>query len=191
MISSFFLHKSNFLKKADKSKKGSIDRKIQSLVNAINKKKDYFTTSSCSGRIVLFDSGKGKKNEGEWLFVSHDLINADAKKKPFISLLKIKKENKQNCWFRFEPAIMHVNCSNLESAQKLLDLARNSGFKLSGIISAKKATVEIRSSERIDVPAEIINPDDLDVLVKKANEKLKETHKKISKLKEGLKILSS
>jgi tRNA(Phe) wybutosine-synthesizing methylase Tyw3 len=84
---------------------------------------------------------------------------------------------------------MHVNCDELESAEKLLGLARGCGFKLSGIISVPKATVEIRSSERIDVPVEIIDPNTLDVLLRKANEKLKETHKKISKLKINLKKL--
>ncbi|MBD3259015.1 hypothetical protein GF371_00100, partial [Candidatus Woesearchaeota archaeon] len=89
----------------------------------------------------------------------------------------------------FEPAIMHVNCDGMESAQNLLELARTCGFKLSGIMGVKKSTVEIRSSERIDVPVEIIDPNDLNILIKKANEKLKETHKKIARLKTGLKKL--
>jgi len=176
--------------KLDKSKKGSIDKKIKSLVSALNKKDSFYTTSSCSGRIVLFDQGKSKKkNEGEWLFVSHDLIGAKDKKQLFDSMQDVRQKGKETCWFKFEPAIMHINCASLESAQKLLVSARNCGFKLSGIISVKKATVEIRSSERIDVPVEIIDPNDLSVLVKKANEKLKLTHKKIARLKASIKKL--
>ena len=174
--------------KLDKSKKGSVDKKIKTLVDKLNKKKNYYTTSSCSGRIVLFNHGR-RKNEGEWLFVTHDLIGAKDMKKLFNSMQDVNQKKTKDCWFRFEPAIMHVNCDRLESAQKLLMSARNCGFKLSGIISVKKATVEIRSSERIDVPVEIIDPNDLIILVKKANEKLKETHKKISRLKASLKKL--
>ena len=39
----------------DFSRKGSIDVKIVDLSLFINSEKDYFTTSSCSGRIILFD----------------------------------------------------------------------------------------------------------------------------------------
>ena len=45
--------KEHSLSKIDKSKKNSIDKNIKSLINIINKSDDYYTTSSCSGRIVL------------------------------------------------------------------------------------------------------------------------------------------
>jgi len=38
----------------DKSRKGSVDEKILPLVNLINSTDDFFTTSTCSGRIILF-----------------------------------------------------------------------------------------------------------------------------------------
>ena len=40
--------------KEDASRKGSIDAPISELVEYINKQEDYYTTSSCSGRIILF-----------------------------------------------------------------------------------------------------------------------------------------
>lgn len=39
----------------DLSRKGSIDEAIVELVNFINQQNDYFTTSSCSGRLILFE----------------------------------------------------------------------------------------------------------------------------------------
>ena len=42
------------LSQVDLSKKGSIDDQIIDLVKYINAKENYFTTSSCSGRIVVF-----------------------------------------------------------------------------------------------------------------------------------------
>jgi tRNA(Phe) wybutosine-synthesizing methylase Tyw3 len=41
----------------DKSPKGSVDVRIQPLVNLINCHPDYVTLSSCSGRVALFDPG--------------------------------------------------------------------------------------------------------------------------------------
>jgi len=38
----------------DKSRKGSVDVKILKLVEGINLTEDFFTTSSCSGRAILF-----------------------------------------------------------------------------------------------------------------------------------------
>ena len=42
------------LSQVDLSKKGSIDDQIMELVQFINSKENYFTTSSCSGRISVF-----------------------------------------------------------------------------------------------------------------------------------------
>ena len=39
----------------DKSKKGSYDAPIQDVVDFINNCSCYFTTSSCSGRVVVFE----------------------------------------------------------------------------------------------------------------------------------------
>ncbi len=54
------------LNKCDFSKKGSVDGDISHIVSFINSHDKYFTTSSCSGRIILFDGGKNEK-----LFVYH------------------------------------------------------------------------------------------------------------------------
>ena len=43
------------LSKADFSRKGSVDEPITDLVTFINGCDRYFTTSSCSGRICLFE----------------------------------------------------------------------------------------------------------------------------------------
>ena len=40
--------------KQDLSRKGSIDRPIADLVEYINSQDNYYTTSSCSGRILVF-----------------------------------------------------------------------------------------------------------------------------------------
>lgn len=48
--------KKQILQANDLSKKGSIDEGVRELVNFINEQDDYVTTSSCSGRAILFTS---------------------------------------------------------------------------------------------------------------------------------------
>lgn len=100
--SEFYHEKRTILsQKEDFSRKGSIDAPIVDLINKVNRFDEYCTTSSCSGRIVIFaqpspefcdtrqhelngdavDSAteqvlnyKAKKRGCNWLHVTHDLI---------------------------------------------------------------------------------------------------------------------
>ncbi|MEK6845980.1 MAG: hypothetical protein AABY26_04420, partial [Nanoarchaeota archaeon] len=110
-MSYFLNNKKTFLAKLDKSKKGEVDEKIIPLLNIINSKEDYYTTSSCSGRVYLW-RGSEKKNEMEWLNVSHELIDEN-----FFEL----KNYDGLIWMRLEDMILHVCCTDLESANKLLE----------------------------------------------------------------------
>ena len=51
----FLTHKHQALDGKDFSRKGSIDDHIVNLVQLINTNESYFTTSSCSGRTILFE----------------------------------------------------------------------------------------------------------------------------------------
>ena len=75
MFDHFQKRKSDFLNKKDKSIKGSIDNDISRLVNEINSKKDFYTTSSCAGRIVLLELKSRKKTNCSWIFTKHDKVN--------------------------------------------------------------------------------------------------------------------
>ena len=50
----FIVDKARVLKKADLSRKGSVDEGVRSVVEFINCQPAYYTTSSCSGRVVVF-----------------------------------------------------------------------------------------------------------------------------------------
>lgn len=177
----FSNNKKTFLAKLDQSKKGSIDKKIIPLIKTINKKEDYYTTSSCSGR-VYFWKGSGKKNETEWLKVSHDLI-----KKDFFEL-----ENKDGLiWLRLEGFIIHICCKDLDAAKKLLKQSQQL-YKKSGILSiANKIIVEIRSGEILEMPfyenEKLLYSGDLVWLRKHINSKLKNVWKNVDKFKQDLK----
>ena len=84
----FNRRKKAVLSKRDKSSKGNCDEKVISLCEKINKKENCFTTSSCSGRIVLMID-QDKKAEGLFRFVSHDLISFEELKKGLSRLAAI------------------------------------------------------------------------------------------------------
>jgi len=186
----FAKEKADFLSKKDKSRKGSIDSKIKKLVEKINSSNNYFTTSSCAGRILLLAQPKSnKKSEVRYLFCSHSKIKFSNVK----SILKAKKLPKDDIWFRVESAILHVACADVEGALKLLNTARNGGFRRSGIISLGKnrATIELVSTEKIDTIIAknkklLVDNDYLTILIAEGNNKLEKAWEKIEKLNNNL-----
>lgn len=56
MEKKFSQWKKQCLNKLDQSKKGSVDEDIEHVVSLINGREEFFTTSSCSGRVILIDA---------------------------------------------------------------------------------------------------------------------------------------
>ncbi|MBU4283808.1 MAG: hypothetical protein KJ968_01760 [Nanoarchaeota archaeon] len=178
----FEKEKKDCLNKIDKSKKGSIDRKIKELVDLINSLKDYYSTSSCSGRILLIKRPKsGKKCDVGFLFESHDKVSFEEIK------ACLKNIPEQDLWFRQESMILHVACRTIENAQKILDLCSLAGFKHSGIITTrKKIVVEIIGSNQFDTIIAkhgrvFVSDEHLRLLVNEANKKLGINSRKIKR----------
>lgn len=178
------------LYKPDNSKKGDVDQKIIPLIDLINKTENYYTTSSCAGRICLFvEPDSWKKDEAEWHFVTHELTSWDE--------IKEYLENLPDAtiWFRMEGAIIHVVARTEGDANKFLETCRSSGFKRSGMIStSKRIVIEAVDSHRIDVPIAvkgdlIVQENFIKFLIKKANKQLEETWKGIDKLFIGIQEL--
>ncbi|MBU2562671.1 MAG: hypothetical protein KKF68_03355 [Nanoarchaeota archaeon] len=184
MKNDFSQRKQSILSKLDKSSKKSWDKKITLLCKKINSSEDYYTTSSCSGRVVLMIN-QDKKEEGLFLKIYHDLISYNQLKE---DLIQISKKNKRFLKFKQEPCILHVACKNLESAQKLYALAKLAGWKKSGIISSEKRfIVELNSTERLEFPiiekGKILVDDSfLKIIVRESNSKLKKSWNKVEKL---------
>ncbi|XP_047445528.1 tRNA wybutosine-synthesizing protein 3 homolog isoform X2 [Mugil cephalus] len=81
MEKTFSQWKKQCLNKLDMSKKGSVDQDIEHVVSLLNSCEEYFTTSSCSGRIILIDgapeNSEVQKQNCVWLFVSHQKCTVD------------------------------------------------------------------------------------------------------------------
>jgi len=159
------------LSKIDKSKKGEIDADIKLLIGLINSKQHYYTTSSCSGRIVLLKRGSEKRQDCEWLLVKHEEVRFEEVKKA------LEKPPEEDVWLRMEPMILHVCCRTLDDAASFLDLCKKC-FKRTGIISMKKKIlIEIIGTEFMDTIIArdgkmLITDDYLEILVDEANKKL-------------------
>jgi tRNA wybutosine-synthesizing protein 3 len=186
----FEKEKKEFLTKKDKSRKGTIDNRIKKLVNKINSLDDFYTTSSCSGRVLILAMPKSnKKNEVQYLFTTHNKTDFNQIK----NILLIKKLPKDDVWFKVDGAILHVASNNINSAKKFLNTARDIGFKRSGIISVGKnrVTMELISTEKIETIVSkneklLIDESYFKVLIKEGNAKLEKTWKKIDKLHDKL-----
>lgn len=180
----FNQRKKDILSKSDKSSRGKWDEKIISLCEKINVLENYYTTSSCSGRVVIIIDQE-KKAPDLFKFLSHGFIDFENFGKDLP-----KKSLRLNLKFKQEPCILHVACKTLEDAQKLLNKAKLAGWKKSGIISTSgRIIVELNGTEKLEFPLIkagkiLVNNDFLKVVIEKSNENLKKSWKKIKRLKE-------
>lgn len=185
-MNSFDQQKQSYLDalyKPDKSKKGNVDEHISSLLDTINEHPDYYTTSSCSGRIMLIvDTDSKDKSNAKWLFVSHDKISQEQ--------LRPHLENLPNevVWFRLEGMILHVCARTLDDATKFLIFAQNNGYKYASILSAsKRYIIQIMDVNRFDSPVAkegklLVKEEYFDTAVTLANKKLQLAHENINRL---------
>jgi tRNA wybutosine-synthesizing protein 3 len=184
----FLQRKKDILSKKDKSHIGKWDEKIVKLCEKINQFDNYYTTSSCSGRIIII-SDQDEKAEDLFLKRYHDYLNFEELKK---DLEEIAGKNKELIKIKLDPCALHVACESLEYANELINRAKLAGWKKSGIITAnKRYIVELNSTERLEFPVInmgeiLVNDKFLKILVKRANEKLNNTWEKIKILEESL-----
>ena len=187
----------------DFSRAGHVDQRARPVVALVNRHPDFFTTSSCAGRVSLFadptplSRADGQKG-GEWVYVNHDpadvddIIAAVRKKlgedtegetgdetashgKTPISTTPVDPEC--TLVMRFEPFILSVEASSVETGGKFVAAARDAGFRESGITGNDKRVVcSIRCSIRMETPVvsrgvRLVSDNGIRELVRIANEK--------------------
>ncbi len=168
---------------------GKADEDAVPLVREINSKKNYYTTSSCAGRIVIMKiPDPGRKEDAEFLKKWHREI----KLKELLDGLKEHKNNK-NKWIIFNPPIFHIGSRTLEDAYKITQLGIQSGFKNSGIrsVTNKKIITQIISTEGLDVPySDSLTDDYLRDLKDNLNFMLRRSRNKMSDFKSKIEDLN-
>jgi len=202
---------------ADKSKKGSFDAPIADMLEHLNLHADYVSTSSCSGRIAVFwentapdaaacgpgdpalvpgedgpaeGAGGARRHKkgglgGQWLLCRHGTVSAEDVR----SALALAPQGAGVATFKHEPFILHVECCSLDAAARLMEVARNGGFRESGIsIGKKHVMVGVRTSAlKIEAPVLengrlIVDAAYVDVLVRLANEKFRKNQERTDRL---------
>lgn len=182
MTFNFSSTKKDILNKKDKSNIGYIDNYISELCEKINSNPNYFTTSSCSGRITLVVD-EDKKSKNVFVFRNHDKVNFNQLKEHMLD--SSKKIKKGLIYFKQEPCFIVISCKSKEKQWYIFNEARNNGWKKSGILSInKKFLVELMSSERIEFPVIkdgkiLVDDEFLKIVLDKANNNLEKGWKKI------------
>ncbi len=187
-------NRENALKKLEEHrKKGLVDEDVIFLLELINAYPFMYTTSSCSGRIVLmYVPPSEKKYECERIGKRHYEVSEDV----VVDSLRKRLEDRRREGYvilKQEPPIIDIAVKDMESAQKLLSAGRAAGFKNSGIKSYNpkrgyEALVELWSTERLDVPVarpDYVVPEEyLRRVVRLANKKLLRSKLKLQRLYE-------
>ena len=154
--------------------RGEVDQGIIPLLDAINRFEEYVTRSSCYGRVSFtIEEGLIRKGKGKLIYRFHRPISKE-------EVSNIASGVKSGVlWVNIEGTIIHVACRDLESANRLLEVALKSGYKESSIysLSNRGVTVEILLDRKYSIPiysSEIgflVSDDDLTSLINYVEER--------------------
>jgi len=160
-----------------------VDTTIIPVLTKINRYPNYFTTSSCAGRIQLMELPQiGDKKNAKILGKWHKTIT------PTILTNAISTASKGMIWMLAQSPIIHITTTNYQDADILLKKAIQAGFKNSGIKpQGKQIHLEICSTERLDAPigsdgALFGSSDYINLLVKISNNIIIKSINKIEQL---------
>ena len=185
----FTKNKKKTLEKLEVAKKEKlVDEGIIPIIDILNSNENYYTSSSCYGRIVLLElPDLGDKKNAEFLGKWHRKIKTED-----VFLALEKSSGKGQLWFLAQSPIIHIYAKNIESADKLVKIAVTCGFKNTAFkTNEKNIIIEIASTERIDAPIGLNGKLYCDkkyifLLVDIANKVFKKSLLKLEKLKNTL-----
>jgi len=174
-------HKKTFEKAV---KEGKADKQMHSLCRFVSLSKEFFTSSSCAGRIILLQLPKNE-NKREASF--HRKWHRKVGEKEIWE--GIEAETKGELWFKLDPFILHIGAAKLEGARKILECMKKAGVKRGGIIVAKpgKFLVEMQGTQAIAFPVKrgkkaLVGKEFLEYILDRANEKLGQNYEMLKRL---------
>ena len=174
----------------DFSRAGHVDERARPVVALVNRHPDFFTTSSCAGRVSVFADpttatrAAGMKG-GEWGCTSTTTpadaadVLAAVRSKLGASDAAGASAPDPECTLvlRFEPFILSVEAKTTRAGAALVAAARDAGYRESGVTACDRRTIiAVRCSIRVEVPivsrgVRLVSEDALVRLVEIANEK--------------------
>jgi len=181
--------KAEYMERIERDREiGYLDPGIDEILRIINSREKSYTTSSCTGRISAVDAVYPWKREEETpVFKKHDFVTA----KEIRELMKIVPRD--ILWLIASGPILHICCRDLEEAGYFLQVARQSGFKHSGIMSFSEDCfmVELISGTQLFIPLRsatsiFISEDSIEELLSLLNGALSEGRRRLERLKVNL-----
>lgn len=167
---------------------GKVDDRMIPLVEFIFSKPDYFTTTTCSGRILLLNLDSKELKKPDSFFAKwHEIPE-------FKEVWKaLNKKSSQDLWFKQEPFVMVVGTSSIENAKKIMVICRNNGVKKAGIMACEEGRflIEIMGSHYISFLAKqdskiLVEKEFLEKQFETACKKLKMNWQMLDKLEKAL-----
>ncbi|XP_009882257.1 PREDICTED: tRNA wybutosine-synthesizing protein 3 homolog [Charadrius vociferus] len=194
-MAAFPQRKAQRLRRADGSRKGALDEGVVAVVQLLNGRAQFCTTSSCSGRLVLAQGRPADVNGGEiakgnctWLMVTHELCSKG-------DVMTALEKATGDVVLKFEPFVLHVLCQELRDAQLLHSVAVDSGFRNSGITVGRggKIMMAVRSTHCLEVPLShkgklMVSEEYVEFLVHVANRKMEENIRRIDRFYKRLEL---
>uniref|UniRef100_A0A8B9WED7 tRNA wybutosine-synthesizing protein 3 homolog n=1 Tax=Bos mutus grunniens TaxID=30521 RepID=A0A8B9WED7_BOSMU len=188
--------KAQCLSKADLSRKGSVDEDVLEIVQLLNGQEQFFTTSSCAGRIILLDrsvnGSEVQKQNCCWLLVTH---KACVKDDVIIFVVgKIAASNPSRKRFTFKIHVLFPKDS--ESSCLIVALQKAKGdaiLKFEPLVLHVQCRqlqdaqiLAVRSTHGLEVPLShqgklMVTEEYINFLLKIANQKMEENKKRIER----------
>ena len=180
-------HNGAEFKKAVAEKKA--DALMIPLCSFINSLPEFFSSSSCAGRIMLLktDAVESKREAG-----FHSKWHRKVKFRELLEEIE-RKVDAPELWMKQEPFILHLGTNNLENANRLLRCCRIAGIKRAGIMVAEKEKfiVELIGTQNISLPVKkgnkaLADKNYLKFVLLKANAKLARNYALLKKFEKIL-----
>ncbi|NPA86305.1 MAG: hypothetical protein GXO42_02835 [bacterium] len=164
--------------------RGEVDEDILPLLQIINSSENFFTTSSCAGRIMVMEKPPTEsKPETRVLGKWHREVTLEEVKQA------VSQHSKDYLWFKLDSFILHIVARTLEDAAALLHAVRGAGLRNSGIraVTASGVLVAITGTENIE---HLLGKDgkvccteeELGLLVETANRKFRRMRARLKQL---------
>ncbi len=171
--------------------RGEVDEDIIPLLEHLNSLSEYYTTSSCSGRIAVLEIPEiGDKIHAKFLGKWHHEVTLDD------VMGAIQKYQRGYLFLLVQSSIIHVVARGMESACTLMRIALESGFKYTHIknIRGDRVMIEILSTENLNIPLGkdgklIPDAETLAFFTEVANTTLRRVKKKLQLFEENIRNL--
>lgn len=194
---------------ADRSRAGRVDARCVEFVREVCASEDFFTTSSCSGRVSVFADRGAREVErgvkgGRWVYVSHDpargravveavrAVEAETAAAGDDAEDEVEDEDAPpTLVLRFEPFILAVEARDVESGADFVRCARDCGYRESGITACEKRVIcAARCQIRMEAPVVVngermVDDAGIERLVEMANEKFRANAERMERFREA------